>query len=188
MMSLEGRGNQTGFIKACEGYGAIPAKYMFVGISAGRHGALLTRVPFTKDSSGRLMQRALKFLGLATSDEFSLKPVLVNCYITNLVKGRCLTLDGLNRLPTAEEFAYWFRDFMEEYEKVKPTRLIAVGRIVADQIWQRWPRRESAGLFELYGRLAIVNHPRYFASHGALGSGISKAFLDMTWQYRLAMI
>src|SRR5712692_7170182 len=53
------------FDRACEGYGSSPAKFMFVGISAGRLGARITKVPFTKDASGRIFQRCLGRLGLS---------------------------------------------------------------------------------------------------------------------------
>jgi len=49
-------GKDPAFEEACEGYGTIPADFMFVGISAGRLGALKTKTPFTKSASGRIMQ------------------------------------------------------------------------------------------------------------------------------------
>lgn len=112
---------------ACQGYGAVPADYMFVGISAGRLGALVTRVPFTKDASGRIFQRCLGRLHLSTSDEFSLKPNLVNCYVTNLVKARVLTKSGLNRLPTPKEVETWLPTFRAEVESLKPKLILALG-------------------------------------------------------------
>jgi uracil-DNA glycosylase len=96
----------------CEGYGCIPADFMFVGISAGRLGALVSKVPFTKDASGRIFQRCLNRLGLSESDEFSLKPQLRDCYVTNLVKSRVLTSKGLNRLPTVREMLDWLPCFI----------------------------------------------------------------------------
>jgi hypothetical protein len=85
---------------------------MFVGISAGRLGALVSKVPFTKDASGRIFQRCLNRLGLSESDEFSLKPQLRDCYVTNLVKSRVLTSKGLNRLPTVREMLDWLPCFI----------------------------------------------------------------------------
>lgn len=114
----------------CDGYGCLPADFMFVGISAGRLGALLTKVPFTKDASGRIFQRCLNRLELSRSDEFSLKPVLINCYITNLVKSRVLTKKGLNRLPTQRELLDWFPYFVEEVAKVKPKKILCLGDLV----------------------------------------------------------
>jgi len=157
----------------CEGYGCIPADFMFVGISAGRLGALVTKVPFTKDASGRIFQRCLNRLGLSKSDEFSLQPELTNCYITNLVKSRVLTSEGLNRLPTQREMIDWFPHFRAEVEKVKPKKIFALGNLVGDFL-----RRTEFRL-----SIVILKHPRWYQSHGALKPD-SHAFAEMIEDYR----
>lgn len=154
---------------------------MFVGLSAGRLGALVTKVPFTKDASGRLLQRALKELNLSRSDELSLQPELVNCYVTNLVKGKCLDPNGNNRLPTVKEFEYWWSPtFIDEMMMVKPRRILALG----NPVYQVFRRKLQ---LEQLHKVVQVKHPRYYASHGALSHRLTKAFLDMTLEYRLAM-
>lgn len=182
-----GRWDDLGFELACDGYGSIPAKVMFVGISAGRRGALISKVPLTKDGSGRLFQRCLKELGLSESDEFSWTPVLKDCYITNLVKGRCLTPEGLNRLPTTEEIEYWFPRFMDEYRAVRPRSILALGSLVFREIARRGPIESVDNLPGPLALLRQVKHPRWYTSHGALSSPLSKAFLDMTLEYRMAL-
>src|SRR3990167_6074622 len=92
----------------CYGYGEMPAKYMFIGLSAGKLGALITKVPFTKDGSGRLFQRMLNELGFSKSDEKSIKPELKNVFVSNLAKGRYIDEDGNNRLPTNDEIYDWY--------------------------------------------------------------------------------
>lgn len=152
-------------IKSCEGYGCLNPKFMFVGISAGKLGALKTNVPFTKDSSGRLLQRCLQVLRLSESDEFSLKPKLKNCWITNLVKGRILNKDGNNRLPSNKEIDFWWSDFCQEVRKVKPQVIVAVGKLVYQKL---------EGQFQ---HVTFVNHPRWYASHGAIN------YKNVYWQF-----
>jgi len=160
---------------ACDGYGCAPANFMFVGISAGRLGALKTRVPFTQDASGRIFQRCLGRLGLSRSDEFSVKPELVNCYVTNLVKARILTKQGLNRLPTIKEIVYWLPMLRDEITQVRPKRVIALGKLVS-----RWLRKEYPHLVK------EVPHPRWYQAHGALAQG-SRSFEQMVRDYKVAL-
>ncbi len=179
--------NSEGFELACEGYGCIPARYLFVGISAGRLGALVSKVPLTRDASGRVFQRCLKELGLSESDESCEAPILKDAYVTNLVKGRCLTEGGLNRLPTVQEIDYWFPAFMEEYIRVRPERILALGHLVFQEIARRGPIERVGELPSPLGLLREVRHPRWFQSHGAL-KPLSKAFLDMCLEYRMALM
>jgi len=158
--------------KECDGYGCVPADFMFVGISAGRLGALVTTVPFTKDASGRIFQRCLNRLALSKSDEFSLKPELENCYITNLVKSRVLTKEGLNRLPTMREMMDWCPYFLKEAKQVTPKKLFALGSLVYSFL------RRNTEVVPLF-----LRHPRWYQSHGALNPE-SHAFAEMVMDYR----
>lgn len=157
----------------CEGYGCIPADFMFVGISAGRLGALVTKVPFTKDASGRIFQRCLNRLGFSKSDEFSLQPELTNCYVTNLVKSRVVTEKGLNRLPTMREMIDWLPYFREEVKQVKPKKVLCLGSLVCGFL-----RRNTEAL-----PLVSLKHPRWYQAHGALNAD-SEAFAEMVKDYR----
>ena len=161
---------QQGYELWCDGYGCIPADFMFVGISAGRLGALQSKVPFTKDASGRLLQRCLGELGLSKNDEFSQAPQLVNCFITNLVKGRCLTPEGLNRLPTMKEYLFWTQTFINEVEKVKPVKILCLGADVYTSVRFRYPQLARK-----------LKHPRWYQAHGALSN--QKAFRTMVFDY-----
>jgi uracil-DNA glycosylase family 4 len=156
----------------CDGYGCVPAQFMFVGISAGQRGALISKVPLTKDASGRIFQRCLNRLGFSLSDEFSIKPVLKNCYITNLVKSRVLTLKGLNRLPTLREMLDWLPYFRQEVEKVQPVEIVALGSLVAAFL------RKNG-----FSNIVELKHPRWYQSHGALNPD-SKAFANMVQDYK----
>ena len=164
-------------VVACEGYGPKPATFMVVGISAGKRGALLTRVPFTKDGSGRLLQRCLGRLGFSLSDEFSVKPNLVDVYMTNLVKGRILDPKGNNRLPTKKEIGYWTEcrrpfpgNIWEEVTEVEPTVIVALGNLVYD------------ALRPLFIETVKLPHPSHYLRHGGI-SPQSKAFVDMVTDY-----
>jgi uracil-DNA glycosylase family 4 len=147
---------------------------MFVGISAGRRGGLITKVPFTKDASGRILQRCLGMLGLSLSDEYSVKPKLVNCYVTNLVKGTILGETGKNRKPTADEVAYWLPALREEVMNVEPRRILALGKQVYDSIQPE------------FSHVIPLRHPRWFQSHGAIKAG-SSAFKEMMKHYECAI-
>ena len=169
-------GKDPAFEEACEGYGTTPADFMFVGISAGRLGALKTRMPFTKSASGRIMQRCLGRLGLSLDGEFCTNPRLANCYITNLVKGCCLTPNGMNRLPKLEEISYWLPKLNEEINKVKPKIVIALGSIVFSTLKECY-RIEQ---------LRFLHHPRWYQAHGALALS-SPAFEMMLNEYSSAL-
>jgi len=140
----------------CDGYGSVPARFMFVGLSAGKLGALITKVPFTKDGSGRLLQRTLGVLGFSKSDEFSVKPILKDVYITNLSKGRHLDSKGNNRLPTDKEIRDWFPYLQNEILQVKPQKIIALGKLVYET------------LKDHYEIVDYAKHPRWYFSHGAI--------------------
>lgn len=157
----------------CDGYGCTPADFMFVGISAGRRGALLTKVPLTKDASGRIFQRCLNRLGFSDSDEFTLQPKLKNCYITNLVKSRVLTTTGLNRLPTTREMIDWLPYFEDEVKKVNPKKIIVLGSLIFNFLRKNGFRK----------LIVQVKHPRWYQSHGALKQD-SEAFNQMLNDYR----
>lgn len=160
----------------CEGYGPIPSEFMFVGISAGRLGALQTHVPFTKDASGRLFQRCLKELGLSQSDEFSLHPML-SCYITNLVKGRCLTPEGLNRLPTYKEMLFWAPTFVREVEVVKPEAILCLSQQVYDFVRFRYPKLAKQ-----------LRHPRWYQAHGAISNQTAFQMMVRDWSEVLSKL
>lgn len=154
----------------CDGYGDIPAKFMFVGLSAGKLGALITKVPFTKDGSGRLFQRVLGSLGLSKSDEKSIQPDLKNVYVTNLAKGRYVDEKGNNRLPTDEEIYDWYPYIENEIELVQPKVIIALGKLVYET------------LDDAYPNVVYAKHPRWYFSHGGINSE-SKASKQMINDY-----
>ncbi len=166
-------------IRSCDGYGVLNPKFMFVGISAGKLGALKTNVPFTKDGSGRLLQRTLHALGLSESDEFSLKPKLKDCWITNLVKGRILDEKGNNRLPNYKEILYWWQDFVSEVDKVNPDIIIAVGKLVFKTI-------NISTSYHLTHNLIQLKHPRWYFSHGGINPN-SKASKQMIDDYKYVL-
>lgn len=164
---------------ACYGYGEAPSSTMFVGISAGKLGALQTKVPFTKDASGRLFQRVLFKLGYSETDEFTIAPKLKDCWVTNLVKGRILDERGNNRIPSLKEVEYWWPTFQEEVAGVDPKRILALGNFV----WQALGRKLD---FTHLHRVRQLKHPRWYASHGALKEG-SSAFQQMWRDYSEAL-
>ena len=154
----------------CFGYGEIPAKFMFIGLSAGKLGALITKVPFTKDGSGRLLQRILGEFGFSKSDEKSIKPELRNVFVTNLAKGRYLDENGNNRLPTSDEIHDWYEYLEYEIETVKPKVIIALGKLVYDSLVDNYPN------------LIQAKHPRWYFSNGGINTS-SKGWKNMVRDY-----
>lgn len=174
-------GTEAYKIEACKGYGCIPATFMFVGISAGKLGALKTEVPFTRDMSGRLLQRVLFRLDLSRSpDEKTWKPELKNCYLTNLVKGRILNDEGNNRLPTSAEIAYWIPKLNHEILDVKPKFIIALGDLVFKSLVSY---KMCGALLTNEAEIIYAKHPRAYGSRGAVSES-SAAWRDMLYDYR----
>ena len=155
----------------CDGYGDVPAKFMFIGLSAGKLGALITKVPFTKDGSGRLLQRTFGALGLSKSDEFSIQPDLKNIYVTNLAKGKYLDENNNNRLPTEDEVYDWWPYLEDEISLVGPKAIFALGKLVYKK------------LDDAYPNVIYAKHPRAYLSNGGLKIG-SKASDQMISDYR----
>ncbi len=165
-------GKEDWQIEACHGYGR-PGKdgIMWVGICGGKDGALKTGYPFTKDASGKLFQRCLCRLGLSDYDENVREPEGVNCWVTNLVKGRVLK-DGKNDLPTEEMKEFWWPKLKKEIIEVKPKKIIAVGIVDVGEFLER--RKLSQEI-----KLVKVRHPRFYQSHN---------FEEMVKEYRAAIM
>lgn len=166
----------------CDGYGDPHADVLFIGISAGRLGALKTWVPFTRDASGRLMQRYLYATGFSrTRDDKTSEPNLQGAWLTNFVKGQCLTAKGLNRLPTHAEFEFWWPSLYDEIQLVQPKAILALGNLVYTKLLHFAGGTSFLTSFRVRG----VNHPRWYTSHGALSEG-SPWFSHMVQEYNNA--
>ncbi len=157
------------------GWGPIPASYMFIGITPGRRGAQKTRVPFTRDRSGRLLQRCLGRLGLSRSDEFSLKPDLIDCYVTNLVKTHILTDDQRNRNPTPRKIDEELPALRDEIIRVRPKVIVVLGKDIGRLLREKLPEARDS--------IRVLNHPNWYGSHGAEKPS-SEAFERMIKDYR----
>lgn len=161
----------------CDGFGPVPASVMIIGISAGQRGALITRVPFTKDASGRLLQKTLFWLGLSkTANDKTTEPELVECYITNMVKSRVLTKEGKNRLPNLKEIEYWWPHLKTEIKDVRPKRILALGQQVHELLQRKGIEHRT------------VKHPRWYQSHGGLSYTNGDTFNLMLADYRTALL
>jgi len=130
------------------GYGAVPARVMFVGEAPGRHGADVTGVPFTRDRSGRRLQALLIRLGLSLERDPTVEqPRLRDCFLTNLV--RCNPPQ--NRRPTRAEVAACFPNLRVELERVRPRVLVPVG-LLAAQTLLRWLGMPAGPMRDLHAR------------------------------------
>ena len=117
------------------GHGDTNADLLFIGEAPGEKGADLTGVPFTRDRSGKRLQRLLIQLGLSLeTDPACESPRLVNCYVTNLV--RC-NPPG-NRNPTGREIENCQPFLEEELRRVRPKVVISIGNFATRWVFQRY--------------------------------------------------
>lgn len=87
------------------GYGDFHAKVLFIGEAPGRLGADITGVPFTRDRSGKLLQKMLRTIGMNLDNIESDNPNLIDAYITNIVRCNPRGERDTNRSPTSEEIS-----------------------------------------------------------------------------------
>lgn len=107
------------------GYGAIPARVMFVGEAPGYRGADQTGVPFTRDRSGVRLQQALIALGLSDEDDPRVPRPRLRCFVTNVV--RCNP--PANRRPSAAEMASCLPYLWQELALVRPDIVVPIGDV-----------------------------------------------------------
>ncbi|MGD1997232.1 MAG: uracil-DNA glycosylase [Anaerolineae bacterium] len=130
------------------GYGAIPAKVMFVGEAPGCHGADQTGVPFTRDRSGRRLQTLLIRMGLSLEDDPAIeRPRLRGCFLTNVV--RCNPPQ--NRRPRQSEVEACFPYLAAEVEAVRPRILVPVG-LLASRTLLKWLDQPDGLMRDLHAR------------------------------------
>lgn len=159
-------------IPICTGVGETKnPKYMLVGYYGGRLGCQKTGVPFTKDGSGKLFIRAMRSLGYTTAFDTDEAPWYKTVYVTNLVKSKCITEDGLNRDPNNDELHYWLGQFNLEHKRVAPHKVVAIGNVVYETL-----------LFGGYRDMLKIKHPSYYLRNGAL-RGSSNAWTNMLDEY-----
>lgn len=148
------------------GYGCVPAKIMFIGLAPGRNGADITGIPFTRDPSGVLFQKALINAGLSKeTDPHKEKPALREAYVTNLVKCNPKDSKGNNRTPSRNEIHNCMEFLKVEEELVKPRVIIPLGKHVSECILGTKIHRMSEihGRATLKGNVVVIPfiHPSY---------------------------
>jgi len=116
-------------------YGDPNADFLFIGEAPGAKGADMTGVPFTRDRSGKRLQRLLIRLGLSKeTDEGCEAPRLINCYVTNLV--RC-NPPG-NRNPKRGEIENCQPYLEEEIRRLQPKVVIPIGNFATRWVFQKY--------------------------------------------------
>ncbi len=117
------------------GYGDPNADFLLIGEAPGAKGADMTGVPFTRDRSGKRLQRLLIRLGLSKeTDEGGESPRLMNCYVTNLV--RC-NPPG-NRNPKRDEIENCQPYLEEEIRRMRPKAVIPIGNFATRWVFQKY--------------------------------------------------
>lgn len=124
--------NHTYWGKPVPGFGDPMARIFIVGLAPGAHGSNRTGRQFTGDSSGDFLFQALYKFGLASQpisissdDGLSLK----DTYTAPVC--RCVPP---NNKPTLAEITNCQKYLEEEIKIIKPTILVALGRIAFDSI------------------------------------------------------
>ena len=132
------------------GYGDPNADFLFIGEAPGKRGADITGVPFTRDRSGKRLQRVLIRLGLSNeTDDGCESPRLINCYVTNLV--RC-NPPG-NRNPKRGEIENCQPYLEEEIRKVQPKVVIPIGNFAARWIFQQYRGTTPDSMARIHARV-----------------------------------
>jgi DNA polymerase len=132
------------------GYGDPNADFLFIGEAPGAKGADMTGVPFTRDISGRRLQRVLIRLGLSQeTDEACEAPRLVNCYVTNLA--RCHPPG--NRNPTRGELENCQSYLEEEIRLIAPKVVAPIGNFATRWVFQKYRRSEPEGISRIHAKI-----------------------------------
>ena len=143
------------------------ARVMFIAEAPGRRGAEVSRVPLSRDQTGRLFERRLALAGLTRADVF----------ITNAVLCNPRDLRGLNRTPSRAEqtsCAHWLA---ETIALLDPAVVVALGAVALGALGRIAPHglrlREAVGAPVAWcGRLLV---PLY---HPSPRAGLSRAYAD----------
>lgn len=113
-------------------FGDPAAQLLIVGLAPGMHGANATGRPFTGDHAGILLYRTLFETGFANQPTASSPDdglELLDCRITNAVK--CLPPGNK---PTTTEVRTCNRYLADEIIAVRPTVVIALGRVAHEAV------------------------------------------------------
>jgi len=137
------------------GYGDPNADFLFIGEAPGVKGADVTGIPFTRDRSGKRLQRLLIRVGLsAETDEACETPRLVNCYVTNLV--RCCPPG--NRNPTQAEIDNCGRYLEAEILHIAPKVVVSIGNYATRWIFEKYQGRSPEGITKLHAKVFTGAH------------------------------
>ncbi len=109
------------------GYGDFSGKILFVGEAPGRLGADITGIPFTKDKSGKLLQKMLRSIGMNLDNTESDEPELKDVYITNIVRCNPLGKKNTNRPPNNEEISNCNYFLEKEIQILDPLLIVPLG-------------------------------------------------------------
>ena len=115
------------------GYGAVPARVLFIGEAPGYKGGDQTGVPFTRDRSGVRLQRLLIKLGLSAEEDPRAERPRLRCFVTNVV--RCNP--PANRTPSRTEIANCLPYLWQELEQVQPEIVVPIGNVAARATFPR---------------------------------------------------
>lgn len=113
--------------KIVNGYGDLNAQVIFIGEAPGRLGADITGIPFTRDKSGKILQRMLHMIGMKESHEESDSPVLKNAYITNIIRCNPRNADNNNGTPDHIEISNCASYLEQEIKIINPFMLVPLG-------------------------------------------------------------
>lgn len=137
--SIKGKGKHAGstyWNKPVPGFGDPAATIMVVGLAPGAHGANRTGRPFTGDSAGELLFKALHDCGKGSTDSGTHRGdslVLKGVYITNIVK--CVPPGNL---PEAEEIRTcmeWFDREIQQFRHIQS--IVCLGGLAFETVRKR---------------------------------------------------
>ena len=153
--------------KPTYGYGNIDSPTVFVGEAPGRDGCGYTGIPFTRDRSGKLYNWVLNYLGVTLEDT----------YTTNIVKCWPADKSGKNRTPTSIEVKNCLPHFLNELRVVRPSGIVALGRVPEKILREYKAVNRYGGLEVLQVPIVYIRHPAYIIRTGGQpGNEIAKQY------------
>ena len=137
------------------GVGDLKARWLFVGEGPGRLEDQ-SGEPFV-GPAGKLLDNLLQAIDLKRSE---------NSYIANVVKCRATDADGHDRAPSAAESAACRPYLDRQIALLKPTTIVALGKVAALTLLQSDPKTPVAALRGIVHQLGgvplvVTYHPAY---------------------------
>ena len=149
--------------KIVHGFGNWNSEILFIGEGPGRWGAAITSIPFTKDSSGRIVQKALVKLEFSNNNyedinkKFRPAESSLKCVLTNVF--RCYSYKIVNNEEMEQKYRlHCLEHLKNEVNKINNLKkIIIIGKDSTKKLMDSYLNE----LREKYDT-KVITHPSYF--------------------------